>query len=148
MASLLTTLNEDLKSAMRAKDKETLKTLRMLKASLQNEAIKIGGELDEEQELAILTREARQRRESLREFSKAERFDLVQEVEGELAVVGKYLPAQLSEDEVRKLVKREIMALGAESKADFGKVMNQIMPKVKGKADGSLVHQILKELLG
>ncbi|MFC4772161.1 GatB/YqeY domain-containing protein [Enterococcus hermanniensis] len=145
--SLLTTLNEDMKQAMRAKDKESLQVIRMLKASIQNEQIKKGQELDDEEELTVLSREMKQRRDSLTEFEKADRTDLADKVKKEIVIVEKYLPAQLSEAEIRAIVQEAITKTGATSPKEFGKVMGAVMPKVKGKADGNQVNAIVKELL-
>ncbi|WP_347085573.1 GatB/YqeY domain-containing protein [Enterococcus gallinarum] len=139
--TLLSTLNDDMKTAMKAKDKETLQVIRMLKASIQNEQIKKGADLNEEEELTVLSREMKQRRDSLTEFEKADRTDLAEKVKGEIAIVEKYLPAQLDEAEIRQKT-------GASSPKEFGKVMGAVMPQVKGKADGNQVNAIVKELLG
>lgn len=147
LLSLLTTLNEDMKQAMRAKDKETLQVIRMLKASIQNEQIKKGQDLNDEEELTVLSREMKQRRDSLTEFEKADRTDLADKVKKEIVIVEKYLPAQLSEDEIRAIVTEAIATTGATSPKKFGKVMGAVMPKVKGKADGNQVNAIVKELL-
>ena len=146
--TLLSTLNDDMKIAMKAKDKETLQVIRMLKASIQNEQIKKGADLNEEEELTVLSREMKQRRDSLTEFEKADRTDLAEKVKGEIAIVEKYLPAQLDEAEIRQIVAGAIEKTGASSPKEFGKVMGAVMPQVKGKADGNQVNAIVKELLG
>lgn len=145
--SLLSTLNDDMKTAMKAKEKETLQVIRMLKASLQNEQIKVGRNLTEEEELTVLSREMKQRRDSLTEFEKADRQDLAEKVKGEITIVEKYLPAQLTEEEIRQIVVAAIEKTGATSPKEFGKVMGAVMPQVKGKADGNQVNAIVKELL-
>jgi len=145
--SLLTDLNEDIKTAMKARDKERLSVLRMIKASLQNEEISTGSELSGEEELTVLTREKKQRNDSLEEFKEAGRDDLIQGLEKELAIVNEYLPQQLSEEEVTAIVKETITETGASSPKDMGKVMSALMPKVKGKADGKLVSRIVKNEL-
>nr|WP_207704774.1 GatB/YqeY domain-containing protein [Enterococcus sp. 665A]MBO1342473.1 GatB/YqeY domain-containing protein [Enterococcus sp. 665A] len=145
--SLLTRLNEDMKQAMRSKDKESLQVIRMLKAAVQNEQINTGQELSEDDELTVLSREMKQRRESLMEFEKADRTDLADKVKKEIVIVEKYMPAQLSEDEIRGIVSDAIAKTGATSPKEFGKVMGAVMPKVKGKADGNQVNAIVKELL-
>jgi uncharacterized protein YqeY len=145
--SLLERLNEDMKQAMRNKEKEKLTVIRMIKASLQNEAIKLGEELNEEQELTVLSREVKQRKDSLHEFEKAGREDLVEKIRTELQYVELYMPKQLSEEEVSKIVADTVAETGASSKADMGKVMAAIMPKVKGKADGSLVNKLVQQHL-
>ncbi|MTD38769.1 GatB/YqeY domain-containing protein [Erwinia sp. CPCC 100877] len=145
--SLLTTLNDDIKTAMKAKDKDTLSVLRMLKTAIQNEQIKAGRDLNGEEELTVLSREMKQRRDSLTEFEKAGRDDLADKVKIEITIVEKYMPEQLSEDDIRQIVQTAIDQTGATSAKEFGKVMGAVMPKVKGKADGNQVNAIVKELL-
>ena len=146
--SLLERLNEDMKQAMKNKEKEKLSVIRLLKASLQNEAIKQGKpELTEEDELTVLSREVKQRKDSLLEFEKADREDLAGKIRTELTYVDIYMPKQLSEEEVTELVNETINEVGASSKADMGKVMSAIMPKVKGQADGSTVNKIVIQQL-
>lgn len=141
-------LNEDMKQAMKNKEKDKLSVVRMLKAALQNESIKLGKqELSEEEELTVLSREVKQRKDSLQEFEKAGRDDLVQKIQSELEYVNIYMPEQLSEDEVEAIVKSAIAETGATSKSDMGKVMGVLMPKVKGKADGSLVSKLVQRHL-
>ncbi|MFC5466643.1 GatB/YqeY domain-containing protein [Lederbergia graminis] len=145
---LLGRLNEDMKQAMKNKEKDKLSVVRMLKAALQNESIKLGKqELSEEEELTVLSREVKQRKDSLQEFEKAGRDDLVQKIQSELEYVNIYMPEQLSEDEVSAIVKSAIAETGATSKSDMGKVMGVLMPKVKGKADGSLVSKLVQRHL-
>ena len=136
--SLLSRLNDDMKAAMKAKDKESLQVIRMIKSSIQNEQIKEGHDLTEEEELTVLSREMKQRRDSLHEF---------EEAGSEIVIVEKYMPEQLSDEEIRQLVQEAITQTGASSMKEFGKVMGAIMPKVKGKADGNQVNAIVKELL-
>lgn len=145
--SILNQLNEDMKAAMRAKEKEKLTTIRMIKSSIQNEEINLGRPLDSDEEIAILSREKKQRQESLSEFEKADRADLVEKLEKELEVVNAYLPEQLSDDEVRTIVAETIAEVGAESMQDMGKVMGAIMPKVAGRADGGQINQLVREAL-
>ncbi|MER1954989.1 MAG: GatB/YqeY domain-containing protein [Desemzia incerta] len=145
--TLLTTINEDVKTAMKARDKEKLSVLRMLKSALQNEQIKKGTELNEEEELSVLSREMKQRRDSLTEFKNADRQDLVEKLENEIVIVESYLPKQLTEEELQSIVQEVIASVNATSTSDFGKVMGAIMPKVKGKADGNAVNRIVKEQL-
>lgn len=141
--SLLSRLNDD----MKAKDKESLQVIRMIKSSIQNEQIKEGHDLTEEEELTVLSREMKQRRDSLHEFEEAGRDDLAEKVKSEIVIVEKYMPEQLSDEEIRQLVQEAITQTGASSMKEFGKVMGAIMPKVKGKADGNQVNAIVKELL-
>ncbi|ETI66126.1 GatB/YqeY domain-containing protein [Neobacillus vireti] len=146
--SLLERLNDDMKQAMKNKEKDRLSVIRMVKASLQNEAIKLGTkELSEDTELTVLSRELKQRKDSLHEFDKAGREDLVEKLRTEISIVELYMPKQLSEEELSVIVKETIAEVGAASKADMGKVMAAIMPKVKGKADGSLVNKFVQQHL-
>ena len=146
--SLLERLNNDMKQAMKNKEKDKLSVIRMVKASLQNEAIKLGTtELSDDAELTVLSREVKQRKDSLHEFDKAGRQDLVDKLRTELEILELYLPKQLSEEELSEIVKETISEVGATSKAEMGKVMAAIMPKVKGKADGSLVNKFVQQHL-
>lgn len=145
--SLLTWLNEDMKTAMKARDKEKLTVIRMLKSSIQNEQIKLGKELNDEEELTVLSREMKQRKDSLTEFEKANREDLVEKVKAEIAIVEKYMPEQLTKEELTAIITDAIQQTGATSMKEFGKIMGAVMPKVKGKADGSQVNMIAKQLL-
>ncbi|MDR3241510.1 MAG: GatB/YqeY domain-containing protein [Lactobacillaceae bacterium] len=146
--ALLETLTEDMKTAMKAKDKETLSVVRMLKAAVSNEQIKLGHDLSADEEIAVLSREMKQRVEELESYREGNREELAEEVEKQIVVVKRYMPEQLSEEEVVAIVKDVIAQVDATSKADFGKVMGALMPKVKGKADGKLVNSTVKELLG
>ncbi|MCU9592968.1 GatB/YqeY domain-containing protein [Caldibacillus thermolactis] len=145
--SLLERLNEDMKVAMKNKDKHKLSVIRMIKSSLQNEAIKLGRDLKEDEELTVLSREVKQRKDSLREFETAGRSDLVEKIQTELTYVEHYLPEQLSEDELKTIIQDAIQQTKATSKSDMGKVMGVVMPKVKGKADGSLVNKLVLQAL-
>jgi len=146
--SLLERLNNDMKQAMKNKEKDKLSVIRMIKSSMQNEAIKLGKqELSEEEGLTVLSRELKQRKDSLHEFDKAGRADLVDKLRAELTVVEVYMPEQLSEEKVAEIVKETIAETGAVSKTDMGKVMAAIMPKLKGKADGSLVNKLVQQHL-
>ena len=136
-----------MKLAMKAKEKNVLQVIRMIKASLQNDQIKLGRELNAEEELTVLSREMKQRRDSLVEFQKANRDDLVEKIEEEIAIVEKYLPTQLTDEEIRQIVKQAIQKVGATSNTAFGQVMGIVMPQVKGKADGNLVNETVKEEL-
>jgi uncharacterized protein YqeY len=136
-----------MKQAMKNKEKAKLSVIRMIKASIQNEAIKFGHDLSEDEELTVLSREVKQRKDSLHEFEKAGREDLVEKIRTELQYVDVYMPKQLTEEELSAIVQETISEVGAVSKADMGKVMSAIMPKVKGKADGSLVNKLVQQHL-
>lgn len=145
--SLLERLNQDIKQAMKNKEKDKLTTLRMIKASIQNEAIKLGSDLSEDAELTVLSREVKQRKDSLHEFDKAGREDLVEKIRTELQYVEEYMPEQLSEEEISRIVQTTIEEVGASSKSEMGKVMAAIMPKLKGKAEGSLINKLVQQHL-
>ena len=141
-------LNQDMKQAMKNKEKVRLGVIRMVKAAMQNEAIKLQTDtLSEEEELTVLARELKQRKESLQEFKQAGRDDLSSKLEEEIIVIEAYMPEQLSDEELESIVIETISKVDAQSKKDMGKVMSSLMPKVKGKADGSRVNQlVLKNL--
>ncbi|GAB2573040.1 GatB/YqeY domain-containing protein [Gracilibacillus alcaliphilus] len=141
-------LNEDMKQAMKKKEKLRLGVIRMVKAAMQNEAIKLQTDsLSEEEELTVLARELKQRKDSLHEFKQAGRDDLVSQLEEEIVVIQAYMPEQLSEEELEEIVVQTINEVQAQSKKDMGKVMSSLMPKVKGKADGARVNQLVQKNL-
>ncbi|MDA2486174.1 GatB/YqeY domain-containing protein [Bacillus cereus] len=145
--SLLGRLNDDMKQAMKNKQKEKLTVIRMVKAALQNEGIKLQHTLTEEEEITVLAREVKQYKDSLLEFKKAGREDLVNKLQSEIQILSAYLPEQLTEEDLVDVIKQVISEVGATSKADMGKVMTAVMPKVKGKTDGSLVNKLVIQLL-
>ena len=137
-----------MKEAMKAKERERLSVIRMLKASLQNELIHLGvAELNEEQELTVLSREVKQRRDSLKEFRDADREDLAEKIEQELVYLNAYLPAQLTEEEIKQLISETAKMINAINPSDMGKLMGAIVPKTKGRADGALVSTLVKAYL-
>lgn len=146
--NFLDRLNHDLKEAMRSKDKVRLSVIRMVKGAMQNEAIQFKKDmLTEDEALTVLLREVKQRKDSLQEFEKANRQDLAAKLQEELQILDEYMPEQLSEDELRKIVSQAIEETGATSKKDIGKVMSYVLPKVKGEADGGIVNKIVQQLL-
>lgn len=145
--SLLDTLKSDMIKAMKARDKDTLSVVRMLKAAVQNEQIEVGHDLTPDEEIGVLNREYKQRKESLAEFKKAGRDDLIAKTQAEMKVVENYLPKQLSDEEVKAKVEEIIKQLNASSMKDFGKVMAASMKALKGQADGQLVNKTVKSLL-
>lgn len=146
--ALLDQLNADMKEAMKAKEKDRLSVIRMLKASLQNEAIHLGvKDLNEDQELTVLSREVKQRRDSLKEFKEAAREDLAAKIEQELTYVNAYLPAQLTEEELKQIISETAKMINAEKPSDMGKLMGAVVPKTKGRTDGALVSKLVKAYL-
>lgn len=144
-------LKEELKQSMLAKDTEKTSTLRMVVSALGYYEIEKGGagyEATEEDIEAVLQKQAKQRRDSIEQFKVGGREELAEKETRELHLIESYLPAQMSEEEVKKLVDEAVTQTGASSQADMGKVMGALMPKVKGKADGSLVSRLVKEKLG
>ena len=146
--SLKEILNNDIKSAMKAKDKETLAVLRMIKTAVQAAEIDKKEELNAEEELTILAREAKQRRESLAEFVKAGRDELVAKTEAEIEIVERYLPKQLSVEEVKEVIATVAEKIGVTTQKEFGKLMGAVMQELKGKADGNVIKEQVKAHLG
>lgn len=107
----------------------------------------MGHDLTPDEELTVLNREKKQREESIEEFTKAKRAELVEETKKELAVVEKYMPKQMSREELESVVKETIDEVGAKGKSDFGKVMKALMPKIKGRADGKAASQTVRDQL-
>ena len=140
-------LTDDMKQAMKDKNKSVLSTIRMMRASIKNQEIELKRPLDDNEVLDVLSREIKQRKDSLQEFEKAGRLDLVENVAAEIEVISKYLPEQLTEEEIQEIVRQTIHELGASSKADMGKVMSALLPKTKGRADGKLVNQFVQQYL-
>ena len=140
-------LEEDLREAMRRGDVVRRSVIRMTRNALQNAAIARGAPLDEEALMEILAREVRVRRESIAEFRKGNRADLVEKEEAELAVLMGYLPQQLSREEIAVVAREIIQETGARGPADRGKVMGRLMPRLRGRADGRDVNQVVTELL-
>ena len=145
--SLSEQIVSDMKEAMKARDKVRLNTVRMIKSALMNEKIKAGHDLTAEEELTVLSREKKQREESIDEFTKADRKDLADETKQELAIVESYLPKQMTEEELNQAVSSAIAEVNAQGKSDFGKVMKVLMPKIKGKADGKAASNAVRKQL-
>lgn len=147
--SLKDRLNEDMKQAMKDKEagKFRLSVIRMVRANIKNVEIDKKKELSEEEVLDVLAKEVKMRRDSIDEFKKGNRPDLVANLEQEIDILMQYLPQQLSEEEVRVLVAEAVKESQAATAKDMGKVMAVLMPKVKGRADGKLVNSIVREFL-
>ena len=140
-------LTDDLHDAMRSRDETRKSTLRMALAALHNAEIAAGSELDETGVTAVLQKEAKQRRESIEEFRKGNRQDLVDKEQAELDVIVTYLPPQMSRDEVTAEARKVIERVGAAGPRDKGKVMPVIMGELRGKADGAEINAVVTELL-
>lgn len=137
----------DLKVAMRAKDPVRLNTLRFVLSALKNKWIDLRDKFDDAAAAQVLSTLAKQRRESIEQFEKGGRQDLVAKEKAELAILEAYLPKSLSEAEVTNLVEAAVKESGATSAKDMGKVMKVLMPKVAGRADGKLVSQLVQKKL-
>lgn len=141
-------LFEDLKDAMRQRDDLRRSTLRLIRAAIQNEEIAQRKPLDDGGVTDVLSRLARQHQESITEFRRGNRPDLVEREEAELAILRQYLPQQLTRQEIVDLARYIIGEVGAAGPTDLGKVMGRLMPQLRGKADGAQVRQVVAELLG
>ena len=141
-------LQQDLITSMKAKDEVTTGTIRLIKAAILR--LETAGEkkvATDEDVIQIIGKEMKQRKDSIEQFEKGNRPELAEKEKLEMAVLEKYLPAQLSEEEIRNIVAEVIASTGATGKSDLGKVMGALMPRTKGKADGGLVNKIVQELL-
>ena len=140
-------ITEDMKSAMKAGEKDRLKVVRLILAGIKQVEVDERVELDDAGVLAVLTKMVKQRRDSVEQFEKGDREDLAAIERAEIAVIEKYLPEQLSADDLAALVDEAIAATGAESIRDMGKVMGQIKAKAAGRADMGAVSATVKERL-
>jgi uncharacterized protein YqeY len=146
--ALEATIMADLKEAMKAKDKVTLEALRAIKTAILNEKTAAGAkEMTQADELKLLTKLRKQRVESATIFREQNRLDLAEPEEAQIEVIERYLPAMMSEDEIRAKVAEIIAATGASSMADMGKVMGQASGAMAGRADGKVISGIVRELL-
>ncbi len=137
----------DIKEAMKSQDKEKLAVLRMVKGAMQLEEINKKQELSDEDVVAVISKQIKTRKESIVEFEKAGRNDLVTQTQSEIDILSKYMPEQLSEEEVLKVIDEAFDILKPEKPSDMGKLMGFVTPKLKGKADMSFVSKTIKEKL-
>lgn len=149
LVGLKETLHEDLTAAIRSSDKVVSGTIRMVLTAITNEEVagKEARTLSEDEIITVLSREAKKRREAAEEFAKAGRDDKAAEEKAEGEVIAKYLPAQLTEDEIKKIIADAVASTGAAGPADMGKVMGAIKPLIAGKTDGGLVSSLVKSTL-
>ncbi|MBW4546092.1 MAG: GatB/YqeY domain-containing protein [Symplocastrum torsivum CPER-KK1] len=150
--SLKDRISEDIKTAMKAKDKVRLETVRSIKKVILEKEVSVRPQgqdtLTESQETEVLVQQAKQRREAIEMFRQAGRDDLVEQQVQELAIIEEYLPKQLSDEEVGVVVDEVVASVGASSIKDMGKVMGPVMQQLKGKADGQKIQAIVKAKLG
>ena len=140
-------ITEDMKQAMKAGGTVKRDTLRMLLSSIKNAAGAKLAPLDEGEVLSAISKDVKRHQESIDAFKKGNRADLVSKEEAEMAVLQAYLPKQMSPDEIRTAAKEVIATVGATGPGDKGKVMQQLMPKLKGKADGKAINDVVTQLL-
>jgi len=148
MSELEDRLMEDYKAAMRAGEAQRKDTLRLLRSALKSAQIDKRAPLTEEEALDVLSRQAKQRRDAIELFAQGGRDDLVQAETAELVVIEEYLPAGLSRVEVEELARIAIAEVGASDMREMGTVMKNLMPQIKGRADGKLVSDVVRMLLG
>lgn len=140
-------LSIDMKDAMRAQDKDRLSTIRMLLSAVKYKEIDLGKKLTDEEVVETITSQVKQRRDSIEQFAKAGRADLVEKEEAELRMLQGYLPEQLTPGEIDAEIEKAVNEAGASGMKDLGKVMKLLMPKVSGRADGKLVSDKVRERL-
>ncbi|PJE69200.1 glutamyl-tRNA amidotransferase [Candidatus Shapirobacteria bacterium CG10_big_fil_rev_8_21_14_0_10_38_14] len=149
--AILTQIENDLKTALKARDGTTVATVRVLLAEIRNQQIALHGSKDEtlkdEHIVALVRQEIKKRREAIQLYQQGKRPELAEKEKKEMEILSKYLPQQISAEELEKVVKQAIKEAGAKDSRDFGKVMGVVMAKVKGKADGSQVAEIVKKSL-
>jgi len=147
--SLKDQIQKDLIESMKSKNEAGVGAIRMLKTAIMK--FETAGEAKvatDEQIIQLVNKEIKQRKDSIEQFEKGNRPELAAKEKAEMDYLAKYMPAQMSEDEIKAIIKEGMAATGASTKADMGKVMGAIMPKVKGKADGGLVNKLVQEMLG
>ena len=145
--SLAERIQADMTAAMKAKDESRLATLRLVRSAMQYAKVQKRAELTDDDLIGVLSREAKQRRESAEEFRKGGRPELAAKEESEAAIIVEYLPQQLDEAQIRTLVSEAVAATGAATAKDMGKVMGWLSPRTKGRADGRLVSEVVREAL-
>jgi len=138
---------EDLKTAMKAQDKEVLTVIRMLKGAIQMEELNTKKELSDEEVISIVSKQIKTRKESIVEFEKGSRQDLIDKTQSEIEILEKYLPEQLSEEEVNSIIEEAFNEIKPESMKDMGKLMGYLNPKLKGRCDMGNVSKIIREKL-
>lgn len=140
-------INKQLVDAMKAKDEVKTSTLRLVIAAVNNKRIEVGHELNDEEVLEVIGKEAKKRKESIDAYQKAGRNELADKEAKELEILSVYLPEQMSESDIAKIVDEVIAETGSKTASDMGKVMGAVMGKVKGQADGNVVSKLVKEKL-
>lgn len=147
MKNIIDSLKQDLKEALKAQHNVKKSVYRFILSAIHNEEIKVGKQLNDEQVLKLLIKQAQQRKDSIEAFKNAERQDLVDKESEELEIISKYLPEQISEEKIRELAQKAIQKTNAQSIKDLGKIMPLLMKQLGGQADGKTVNKIVMELL-
>ena len=145
--SLKEKLMEDFKSSMKNKDTMRKNTITMVRASIKQTEVDERKELTDEEILDIISKQVKEKRNAIEEFRKGSRDDLINQTENEIEILLKYLPEQLSEEELEEIDRETIREINAISMKDIGKIMKSVMPKVKGRTDGNIVNKIVKRIL-
>lgn len=137
----------DLVSAMKNQDKKTLSVLRMVKGAMQLEEINLKHELNDDEMISVLSKQIKTRKESIEEFKKGNRQDLIDNTTEEIEILSKYMPEQLSIEEVERIINDAFLKINPTGPSDMGKIMGIVSPLLKGKADMSMVSKMIKEKL-
>ncbi|HOK62601.1 MAG TPA: GatB/YqeY domain-containing protein [Soehngenia sp.] len=145
--SLKDKLMDDMKNSMKNKDTIRKNTITMIRAAIKQKEVDERKDLNDEEILDIISKQLKEKKMVIEDFKKGNREDLVELTEAEMKILLEYLPEQLSYEEVKSIVKDTIDNMGEVTPKDIGRIMKEVMPKVKGKADGSLVNKAVKELL-
>ncbi len=147
MGQLTEKVRADLTEAMKAQDKERLGTLRLLQSAIKNEQINLMHELSDEEVLSVIRKGVKQRQDSIEQYEKGNRPELAAKERAEMAILKTYLPAEMSEEEIEMTVRGIIADTGAQSKKDMGKVMKEATARLKGRADGKKIQEVVSRLL-
>ena len=147
MKNIIASLKHDLKEALKAQHNVKKSVYRFILSAIHNEEIKIGKQLNDEEVMKLLIKQAQQRKDSIEAFTNAKRSDLVDKESEELEIISKYLPEQISEEKIKELAQKAIQETNAESVKDLGKIMPVLMKQLGGQADGKTVNKIVMELL-
>lgn len=145
--TLVNRINEDMKTAMKAQDKETLNVVRMVKSAIQLAKIELKHDLSDEEVVDVISKQIKMRKDSIVEFSKASRDDLVDQYQQEIDILNKYMPEQLSVDEVKKIIDEAFLVVNPTSQKQMGLIMKEVNPKVRGKFDMGEVSKLIKDKL-
>ena len=147
VSSLKQRIDQDTKEALKKKDSLKLNVLRMLKSEIKYKEIELGSELSDDGVISVLSSSVKKRKDSIQQFEKGGRDDLVAREKAELEVILNYLPEQLTDEELSQIINHAIKEINATGSSDLGKVMKQIMPEVRGRADGKRVNQLVSSQL-